>query len=258
MELFIFTNLLIILPCAFFWFVLSRINWKIWDNFKENERAWGLYAKSGLIGVPIHEISHIIFHIIFGHNIVNVDLYNPDGFYDEDEDTLGHVDFEYNTGSLYQCFGLFFAGIAPLVVGSIIIVLLLRFVMPETFNALIQVNITDINFFSIIKDLLYTIFENTKIIFSNRDSFWQLLIFFVAAFSISTQMHCSKPDLKNAYPGFILVETLILAVSIFMFIYKVSLKITFFVNIAAYIITIIFLELLLSSIFLVISFALKN
>jgi len=68
-----------------------------------------LYYGSALVGTPIHELSHAIVAIMFGHKIEKVSLINfsQDG-------RLGYVIHRWNKRSLYQNIGLFFIAVAPL------------------------------------------------------------------------------------------------------------------------------------------------
>ena len=92
------------------------------NAIKNFQRSFGLKAVmiTGIIGVPIHEISHAILALIFRHRITKVKLIqkpDPSGL-------MGYVKHSYNPNSLYQRIGNFFIGIAPLFGGGISIIVL--------------------------------------------------------------------------------------------------------------------------------------
>lgn len=84
-------------------------------------RSWGVYKTTGIIGSPIHELSHAIGCILFGLRIKRVVLYAPDAITGQ----LGHVLFTYNPFSVRNTIGLVVQGVAPLLAGGAIAVLTL-------------------------------------------------------------------------------------------------------------------------------------
>jgi hypothetical protein len=66
------------------------------------------------ICVPIHELSHLIFHIIFGHKVTDVKLFPSGG-------DPGHVSFKYNKASVYQRMGCYVSAIGPFIVSTILL-----------------------------------------------------------------------------------------------------------------------------------------
>ncbi|MBW1604906.1 hypothetical protein [Lactobacillus sp. Sy-1] len=66
----------------------------------------------GGIGIIIHEFSHLIIAIIFGHKITSFRLLHvPRG---NDDNSLGYVNHTFNPQSSYQRMGNLFIGIAPI------------------------------------------------------------------------------------------------------------------------------------------------
>jgi len=70
---------------------------------------------TGIVGTPIHELSHAVMVKLFGMRIVEMALYKPD----PQSNSLGYVNYSYQTGSLKHGIGRFFVGIAPLIGGGL-------------------------------------------------------------------------------------------------------------------------------------------
>lgn len=77
---------------------------------------------TGLIGVPIHEMSHAVVAILFGHQIHRIVFFR----YKDNEPTLGWVEHSYNRLSFRQSVGLLYVAIAPILIMPIIIALTLQ------------------------------------------------------------------------------------------------------------------------------------
>ena len=78
-------------------------------------RAFGLNAPLifGWLGVMVHEISHAVVALIFGHHVDKIQLLqNP--FKDGNENRMGYVSHAWSPNNKYQQAGNFFIGIAPI------------------------------------------------------------------------------------------------------------------------------------------------
>ncbi|MBU2952211.1 hypothetical protein [Marinobacter sp. F3R08] len=76
---------------------------------------------TGIVGTPVHEISHAIMVKLFGMTVVEMALYKPD----PQSKSLGYVSYSYRSGSLRHGIGRFFVGIAPLIGGGLAVYALL-------------------------------------------------------------------------------------------------------------------------------------
>ena len=161
----------------------------------------------GWLGTSIHEIGHAVFHIIFRHKITEMQLFKPD----PETNTLGHVSFRYNQGSLYQRIGLFFSGIGPILIGSLAIYLLSRFLLSaDVYNSMksIAINVTSISSFENILGSMSSVYHASisvlsKIFVSENLSRWQFYLFVYLSFCIGSSITLSTADIKNAFLGFI-------------------------------------------------------
>lgn len=71
------------------------------------------------IGVVIHELSHALFALISGAKIVEIALFKPEG------DMNGHVTIQTRGNAFIRAFQNSFSACAPVVVGSILLLLLI-------------------------------------------------------------------------------------------------------------------------------------
>lgn len=81
-------------------------------------KTWVVYRSTGIIGGPVHEMSHAIACVLFGLRIRKLALFAPDAITGQ----LGYVEFSYSPFSLRNSIGLLFQGVAPLLAGSAIAV----------------------------------------------------------------------------------------------------------------------------------------
>lgn len=115
MSLFI-TFLCLVIPFAVLIGVHNLIARFVMPSVTCSPVSRSLYYGSALVGTPIHELSHVIVAVMFGHKIEKISLINfsHDG-------RLGYVIHRWNKGSLYQNIGLFFIAMAPLLSAIIIL-----------------------------------------------------------------------------------------------------------------------------------------
>lgn len=251
LNLFILVNLIVLLPLVIFGVIISFIKKKVSNNLHTKSKWW-IYTLCGFIGTPIHELSHLICHIVFFHKITEVSLYRP--IKSKKDGVLGLVSFTYKEKSLYQNIGLFFSGIAPMIGGSIVLFFLMKFILPEVFYNFEFFEITKLNLKEIILSLKNNILNNFNELVTNYSSIERLIIFCVLAFSISTHMSISPADLSNAIKGGVILEIILLICSILLEYYGLN-KFTFVVQIiSSYLISFLIIGLMFSFMSLVISY----
>lgn len=89
----------------------------------------------GFLGVIIHEASHLLVALIFGHRIRSVRLLR---WPTRDNPTLGYVNHTWRPNNLYQTIGNLFIGIAPVFGCAISTLLLAKWLLPTIYNRLIN------------------------------------------------------------------------------------------------------------------------
>ncbi|WP_038299052.1 hypothetical protein [Metaclostridioides mangenotii] len=199
--------ILLIITFLAFGFVFSII------ERKNNKFIYSTFGRSGLIvtgaiGTIIHELSHLIMCLIFRHHIKEVKLFRP--IESEYDGVLGYVSHTYKKNSLYQKLGNFFIGIAPLIGGTLSIILIFRLFLPESFSAIINIlsletyiaNIESFNFIGFINSLLKDIYISFTFVFQGNNLIsLKFIIFIFLMYSISSHMSLSYSDFKNSLSG---------------------------------------------------------
>lgn len=96
--------------------------------------GWAGIVITGLVGTPIHELGHFLMCKLFGFRVWEVALFRP--IAGRADGVLGYVRYSYDPTSLWQRLGCFFVGVAPMILGVVVILLLLRFLTPEIYASL--------------------------------------------------------------------------------------------------------------------------
>lgn len=165
----------------------------------ENPLSKGLFYLSAMVGTPIHEASHAIIALIFGHKIHKISWFQmgKDG-------RLGYVDHNWNQRSLYQSIGVFFIAIAPLLAGFSVIVLLQHFLAMPTIRPFV-LNVDVANVYTVSAAAVhycgYVIETFIDSALSSRQHALTLLLACLICF------HCipSRGDFNNALKGLVIV-----------------------------------------------------
>ncbi len=187
--------------------VLNRIFYSLAGN-----KMSVVYA-TGLIGTPIHELSHAIMCIIFGHKITEVRLFQIDS----DDGTLGYVKHSYNPRNIYHLIGQYFIGVAPIFVGSIALYLAMRYFTPGTygevtqiFNELDSVGDGSFNWFANFGKIFKRIIGS---LFSSLGDGILSWVFMLLSMCIALHMNLSKADVKGAIVAIPLIAILLFVVN---------------------------------------------
>lgn len=186
-------------------FILGILRENSMRNFQKSF-GWNAVVITSIIGVPIHELSHAILCLIFRHKISKMVLLQK-----RDEDgTLGYVNHSYNTASIYQQMGNFFIGVAPIFGGISVIIALMYYFIPNSYNDFIAISLNNLQVQTIdgntIKGILESYWELIKIIFSIQNfTNPYFLLFLFLSICISTHISLSSADIKGASKGLIMI-----------------------------------------------------
>lgn len=176
-----------------------RVNYKLGTNL------------FGYIGTPVHELSHALVALLFGHKIKEIVFFKPvSNNSTQDGQALGYVNHAYNKNNIYHRIGNFFIGVAPIYGGIGATYLLLFLFLPDTFHKLTKMvdkavthnyHYTEASFYSFYYDsavvVFHSIFNSTN--FSNP-SFY---LFLYLVLAVVAHIRLSGADLKGASDGVI-------------------------------------------------------
>ena len=204
-DYFIQFNIKILLVLVIFGFIMGRARQSAWRNFSRNARGYFLLDFFNLIGTPVHELSHLIFALIFGYHIDKVCLYRRVKTARKNGGTLGYVKMHYEGDgllhSLRRDVGLFFIGVGPLLLPPLFLFLAGR-LLPDSLLALPAAfqNGTD-SFFKALQQL-----DGADIII--------MFAYLYVIISVSMNMELSRQDLHMALKGLLVLELLFLLLSV--------------------------------------------
>lgn len=92
----------------------------------------------GGVGVILHELSHLVMALLFGHHISGVALLRLPRRHDPNDNVLGYVNHSWNDHNIYQRCGNFFIGVAPVLGCTAAMVVLTRLLAPQVYNYCLQ------------------------------------------------------------------------------------------------------------------------
>lgn len=162
-----------------------------------------LFYVSAAVGTPIHEASHALMALLFGHKIHKICWFQlgKDG-------RLGYVEHNWNRRSLYQSVGCVFIALAPLVSAFAAITVLYHYMdMPSLPR--FELNVDVANVYTVSMAALTYCFEAGKTLIHHAMTSQRAGLSLLAASLIC--FHCipSKADFSNALKGAVVVIALI-------------------------------------------------
>ncbi len=166
--------------------------------------GWGGVVGTGIVGTPVHEFGHWLMCKIFGLHVTDVSLFRPVS--GRKDGILGYVKYSYDKNSFIQRMGCFFSGIAPLIIGAVIILVVVRFLTPEVWGS-IGNRVGDISGgvdpLSLVKNVIAGFFEGL-ISLRGTGILKGLLCLYIVC-SISMHMSLSPADLNGALAGLFVI-----------------------------------------------------
>lgn len=189
---------------AFITSVLGNISKRfLVSNFGDNSQLI-----VGGVGVVVHELGHGIFALIFGHKITNINLLN---FRYKASDTLGSVEREWNTDSVYQQVGNFFIGIAPYYMCSITLFVIQSVLLKNPLHSVdLSINAIQNDFFSTVKNIM----SNDWAMIFHSNPFWVIICIILAIMIGSTGYDLSSSDKLNTLHGLLPYAVVLMIIGI--------------------------------------------
>lgn len=156
------------------------------------EKCWTFLAASGTV---LHESSHALFCLIFRHKIKDMKLFAPDG-----KGTLGYVNHSWDKRSFYQCAGNFFIGIAPVVIGAMVISLLTFIFYPAAYRSISAENFNTLA--DVLAEALKLCWRMLRNVAAVENFFrWQSWVHLILILLIGSQISLSAADFKGIKAG---------------------------------------------------------
>ena len=190
------------------------------------DTAFFVVRITGFVGTPVHELSHALMCLIFGHRITDMKIYSLK----KRSKMLGYVEHAYNKRNIYHLIGNFFIGIAPIVVGGLAVTVLVRLLTPWMYNDMVREfnDVTGADGSKIFVELIKSIVSVFGAVFrlSNFAS-WRWWICIIFAFAISIHMEISRSDIKGGLKGLGVIAILLTVADLVMaFLFPKALSVT--------------------------------
>jgi hypothetical protein len=215
---------------------------------------------TGFIGTPIHELSHALFCILFGHKITELRLWSPQA----ENGNLGYVTHTYRRKNLWHQLGNFFIGIAPILGGGAVLCGLLWCLLPESAEQIFAANAFSLPdaIGEVPSEVLQQAWNVLTALFSVQNLvLWDFYFFLFLAILIILHMEISRSDLASGGWGFLFLSSVLLlidAVLLFVFPEGLSRLTAGCVCIGSVLISFFLLALCLTVLLLVISIAVSS
>ena len=200
--------LLILVPIFVFGLLIALCNRFFYANF--GSRGKTVCYITGFIGTPVHELSHALMCLIFGHRIHEIKLFQVGA----EDGTLGYVSHTYRKTNVYQSIGNFFIGIAPILVISALLYLIAWLLMPAMV-AQMSGHIRGIGLSDGFGAALQNFFAAIGAFFAYAAN-WRWWVFLLVGMFLALHMTLSHADLKGAWSGLIVLLLLFFVVDVIL------------------------------------------
>ncbi|MCL2062100.1 MAG: hypothetical protein FWH03_05690 [Firmicutes bacterium] len=203
------TSLAMLAPIFLFGFLIALLNRTFYRLAGRRSRK--ICYATGFIGTPVHELAHASMCLLFGHKITEIKLFQVNS----EDGVLGYVRHSYNKRNLYHRVGNFFIGIAPIVMGSLLLVLLMFIMANGMFYSIAEkmgeVNAAFAGRVSAQDGAMA--FLGIFAAFFRGASRWLWWLYLLIAVVIALHMNLSKADIKGSKEGFFFVVILLLLIN---------------------------------------------
>lgn len=174
-------------------------------TFRTLENAFGQRGSYFVawLGTPVHELSHVLFALIFLHRVESVAFFEPD----PDTGTLGYVRHTWNKRNPWALLGNFFIGVGPLLIGGGVLFGLFYWLVPGSHDAWRTITHLDAArdftawqaYFAVFKDssliMVQTLFTAANF------GTWQFWVFLYLAVCVAANVRLSPADARGALSG---------------------------------------------------------
>ena len=174
---------------------------------------------TSILGTPVHELSHALMCIVFGHKITEVSLWQPAS----DDGTLGYVSHSYNQKNPYHVLGNLFIGIGPVLGGMGVLTLVLALCFPTALDTYLSAarDVVDAggNGFTQGFELFFEgvrLFPEMVTTAATDDAIpvWARVVGVICLISVSLHIELSPADIKGALKSVPLYLLLVLILTV--------------------------------------------
>ncbi|MDE6584456.1 MAG: hypothetical protein K2K15_03550, partial [Anaeroplasmataceae bacterium] len=174
---------------------------------------------TGLIGTPIHELSHAFFCLVFFHKITEIKLFQID----EETGILGYVNHSYNRRNIYHQIGNYFIGVAPIIGGTLVLYFSLNLLVPSVYQNMSSHMdklslVLNKGSYDIVPSALFMTLKGfiTSFMAGNlTDIRWWL--FLIISFCIALHMNLSGADIKGSIIAIPFIAILLLIINFILY-----------------------------------------
>ncbi len=180
------------------------------------EKARGVVKLTGYIGLPVHELSHALMCVLFGHSVKKIELFNQK----KRAKILGYVEHTYYRDNPYHQIGNFFIGVSPIIAGGGVILLLLWLLVPSLFADMTGqithlgadfTGFTGVFFGNLLDTALYVVKDVFALSNFKNPLYWLCLLLI---FAVAIHMEISASDIASGARGLLWISGLLLAADI--------------------------------------------
>lgn len=168
---------------------------------------------TGFIGTPIHETGHLLMCLVFFHKINEVKFFQIN----DEDGVLGYVSHSWNPKNIYQQIGNYFIGVAPIVVGTLIIFFGMKYFLPATYGE-INAYFTELSILngsvSVFEYVFQMIADMMTVMFAEISIGWQWWVFMLLSLCIALHMNLSGADIKGSLVAIPLLVVILLAINL--------------------------------------------
>jgi hypothetical protein len=152
---------------------LLAMHWSAQALARQSSQLFGRRLQLFLFGLPgtiVHEGSHVIACVLFGHRVHRVKWFDPSAT----DGALGSVEHSYDASSAYQRVGTIVIGLAPLLAGAAVLLLAARLLLGVP---------------------LVPLADLTQV------AAWRWALFAYISLSVGGSMHLSASDVRGTWRG---------------------------------------------------------
>ena len=173
------------------------------------DAAFGVVRLTGYIGTPVHELSHALMCLLFGHTITKMKVIHTD----RRSKTLGYVEHTYYKTNLYHQIGNYFIGVSPILAGGAVVLLFVWLFMPEMLAELTR----EMRSLVGLEDVPRVLGEAWEILFEQANftnvRYWLALLFSV---TVVIHMEISSSDIRSGLRGLACLSVMLLVTDLIL------------------------------------------